>query len=140
DLDGNVEAGPELVEAIKNAGPEAVPAQLVSSWEIPYLPDLRIPRLDPDAHGELKLAANDRLMELIEPALKLLMPNSSPNVDDPASPSEPASAWDRCWRATTRPARPTGPSRTCGSASTTTIGFSPTGGAGLLSRSTGSRQ
>lgn len=95
DLDGNVEAGPELVEAIKNAAPEAVAAQLISSWEIPYLPDLRIPRLDPDALGELKLADYDRLMELIEPALKLLMPNSSRNVDDhgdPASPSEPASA------------------------------------------------
>src|SRR5690606_30763981 len=95
DLDGNVEAGPELVEAIKNAAPEAVATQLISSWEIPYLPDARIPRLDSDALGELKLADYDRLMELIEPALKLLMPNSSRNVDDhgdPASPSEPASA------------------------------------------------
>jgi hypothetical protein len=94
DLDGNVNAGPELVAAIKDAAPDAVIAAMVSSWEIPYLPEARIPRLDPDNLGELKLDDYDRLKELTEPAMRLLMPRSSENVDDyqdPQSPSGPAS-------------------------------------------------
>jgi hypothetical protein len=95
DLDGNVTTGPELVSAIKDAAPDAVAAALISSWEIPYLPDAQLPRLDAEILGELKLDDYDRLMELIEPAMSLLMPHSSSNVDDhqdPTSPSEPASA------------------------------------------------
>lgn len=94
DLDGNVTAGPELVSAIKDATPDAVAAALVSSWEIPYLPDAPLPRLDVDILGELKLPDYDRLLELTQPAMAILMPGDSKNVDDyqdPTSPSGPAS-------------------------------------------------
>lgn len=93
DLDGNVTAGPELVSAIKDATPDAVAAALVSSWEIPYLPDAPLPRLDVDILGELKLPDYDRLLELTQPAMAILMPGDSKSVDDyqdPTSPSEPA--------------------------------------------------
>lgn len=94
DLDGNVAAGPEMVSLIQEAAPDAVIELLVSGWEIPYLPDAKLPKLDPDVLGELKLDDYDRLLELVTPAQDLLMPHASNNVDDyqdPASPSEPAS-------------------------------------------------
>lgn len=95
DLDGNVTAGPELVSAIKDATPDAVAAALVSSWEIPYLPDAPLPRLDADVLGELLLADYDRLLELTQPAMAILMPGDSRDPSehaDPQSPSGPASA------------------------------------------------
>jgi PAS domain-containing protein len=94
DDDGNVIPGSESVSQIVDAAPEAVAAQLISSWEIPYLPDALIPRLEPENLGELKLEDYDRLRELIDPAVTLLMPRSSKDpsdYDDPTSPSGPAS-------------------------------------------------
>jgi hypothetical protein len=84
-----------VMEAFQNDVPEAIAALLISTWEIPYLPDAKIPSIDPEILGELRLDDYDRLIELIEPARALLLPNSSTDPDDyadPASPSEPASA------------------------------------------------
>ena len=94
DLDGNVSTGPEMVSLIQEAAPDAVIGLLVAGWEIPYLPDAKLPKLDADVLGELKLDDYDRLLELVGPAQALLMPHSSSNVDDfedPQSPSGPAS-------------------------------------------------
>lgn len=96
DLDsGEVTAGPDAATRIVDETPDAVAAQLITSWEIPYLPDARIPRLEPEMLDELLIEDYDRLRELVEPAVALLMPHGSNNVDDhadPQSPSEPASA------------------------------------------------
>lgn len=96
DLDtGRIAAGKGAIAQIMNGTPDAVAGQLIVAWEIPYTPDLQIPRVDPEALGELRLDDHRRLMELIEPAVNLLMPGRSNNPDDhanPASPSGPASA------------------------------------------------
>lgn len=84
-----------VMEAYQSAVPEAVAALLVAGWEIPYLPDAKLPSLDPDVLGELRLDDYDRLVELVAPARALLMPSSSTDPDDyadPTSPSAPASA------------------------------------------------
>ena len=84
-----------VMEAYQSDIPEAIAAVLISTWEIPYLPDARIPSIDRDVLGELRLEDYDRLIELIEPARALLMPSDSTDpsgYDDPQSPSEPASA------------------------------------------------
>lgn len=94
DIDtGRVAAGKGAISQIVNGAPEAVAVQLVVAWYIPYLPDAPLPRLNPEILGELSLADHRRLMELIEPAVAMLMPGRSNNPDDhnkPASPSEPA--------------------------------------------------
>ena len=84
----------QVMEAYQNGVPEAIAAVMISTWDIPYLPDAKIPSIDPEVLGELLLDDYDRLMELIEPARALLLPNSSTDpddYDDPASPSEPVS-------------------------------------------------
>lgn len=69
---------------------EAVASMLLVGWDIPYLnvaPSL-------DAIGDLKTDDYDRLLELVEPAVRLFLPSSSNNVDDHGdeqSPSVPAS-------------------------------------------------
>lgn len=91
---GQIAADKGAISQIINGAPDAVATQLVVGWEIPYAPDLALPRLDPEALGELKLDDHRRLMELIDPAVALLMPGRANNPDDhdkPASPSEPAS-------------------------------------------------
>jgi hypothetical protein len=96
DMDtGRIAAGRGAVAQIMNGAPDAVATQLITAWEIPYAPDLQLPRLDAEALGELRLDDYRRLMELVEPAVVLLMPGRSNNPDDhadPSSPSEPASA------------------------------------------------
>lgn len=96
DLDtGRIAAGKGAIAQIMNGAPDAVARQLIAAWEIPYAPDAQIPRLDPEALDELRLDDHRMLMELLEPAVALLMPGRSNNPDDhndPASPSEPASA------------------------------------------------
>lgn len=91
---GAVEASPDALEKVASGTNDATAAVLISAWEIPYLPDAPLPRLDAEALGELMLADYDRLMELIRPAVDALNPRSSRNPDDhadPQSPSEPAS-------------------------------------------------
>ena len=87
---GGVTANERTIAQISSAAPDAVAAALIFSWEIPYLPDARIPRLDPEILGELRLDDYDRLMELVEPAQKLLMPRGSSDVDDHADPQSPS--------------------------------------------------
>jgi hypothetical protein len=94
DLDGNVSVDRGAVRAIISEVPEAVAALLVAAWEIPYLPDAKLPSIDAEALDDLRLDDYNRLLELAEPAIRLFMPSSSRNVDDhadPASPSGPAS-------------------------------------------------
>jgi hypothetical protein len=91
---GHVAAGRGAIAQIMTGAPEAVATQLITAWEIPYMPDAQLPRLDPEAIGDLRLDDHRRLMELVEPAVALLMPGRSNNPDDhdkPASPGEPAS-------------------------------------------------
>jgi hypothetical protein len=91
---GAIAANPGALEKVASGTNEAIAAVLISSWEIPYLPDAQLPCIDPDVLGELRLPDYDRLIELIEPAAALLNPRSSSNpddYDDPQSPSEPAS-------------------------------------------------
>jgi len=96
DMDtGRIAAGRGAIAQIMNGAPDAVASQLIGAWEIPYAPGLQLPRLDPDALGELRLDDYRMLMDLVAPAVALLMPGRSNNPDDhnkPASPSEPASA------------------------------------------------
>lgn len=83
-----------VMEAYQSAVPETIAALLVCGWEIPYLPDAKLPVLDMDILGELRLEDYDRLIELVTPARALLMPSSSTDPSehaDPQSPSEPAS-------------------------------------------------
>lgn len=90
---GQVATGQESVQRIVDGAPDAVARQLVVGWEIPYLPDAQLPRLDPDVLGELMLEDYDRLRELIAPAVALLMPGDSRDPSDfenPTSPSVPA--------------------------------------------------
>lgn len=95
DMDtGRIAAAKGAISQIVSGAPDAVAAQLITAWEIPYAPDAQLPRLDPEALDELRLDDHRRLMELIEPAVALLMPgraNNPDDHDDPASPSEPAS-------------------------------------------------
>jgi hypothetical protein len=94
DLDGNVTVDRGAVAAVMSGVPDMVATLLVSAWEIPYNPDAKLPSIDPESLEDLRLVDYDRLMELIEPAVRLFMPGRSDNVDDhtdPASPSEPAS-------------------------------------------------
>jgi len=91
---GRVSATKDVIAQFMSGGPEAVAIRLVASWEIPYLPDAPIPLVNPEILDELKLEDHARLMELVEPAVRLLMPGRSDNPDDyenPESPSEPAS-------------------------------------------------
>jgi hypothetical protein len=95
DMDtGRIAAGKGAIQQIINGAPDAVAERLIVGWEIPYLPDAPLPSADPEQLGELRLDDHRRLMELIEPAVNLLMPGRSNNPDDhddPSSPSEPAS-------------------------------------------------
>lgn len=95
DMDtGRIAAGKGAIQQIINGAPDAVAERLIVGWEIPYMPDAPLPSMDPEQLGELRLDDHRRLMELIEPAVALLMPGRSNNPDDhdnPASPSEPAS-------------------------------------------------
>jgi hypothetical protein len=91
---GGISADSSALERVMSGTSEAVAEVLICAWEIPYLPDAKLPRLDPEALGELRLADYDRVLELIQPAVDLLNPRSSRNPDDhadPQSPSEPAS-------------------------------------------------
>lgn len=91
---GRIAAGKGAISQIVNGAPDAVAERLISAWEIPYAPGVQIPSLDREALGELRLDDHRRLMELIEPAVALLMPGRSNNPDDhtdPASPSGPVS-------------------------------------------------
>lgn len=87
---GAITPGPGALERITNGTGEAVAERLISSWEIPYLPDAPLPLLNPEILGELTLADYDRLMELIQPAVNVLNPRSSRNVDDHADPTSPS--------------------------------------------------
>jgi hypothetical protein len=92
---GAVGTGPDVVRRIVQDIPDVVAGLLVIGWEIPYLPDAKLPGIDPEALDDLRLDDYNRLLELVEPVLALLMPSSSNNVDDyerPESPSEPVSA------------------------------------------------
>jgi hypothetical protein len=94
DMEGNVDTGPHVIRRIMQDVPDVVAGLLITSWSIPYMPDVKIPSIDPEALDELKLDDYSRLLELVEPVVSLMMPNSSKNVDDferPESPSEPAS-------------------------------------------------
>jgi hypothetical protein len=95
DLDtGRIAAGKGAIQQIMNGAPDAIAARLIVGWELPYLPDAPLPSQDPEQLGELRLDDYRRLMELIDPAVALLMPGRSNNPDDydnPASPSGPAS-------------------------------------------------
>ena len=92
---GAVDTGPDVIRRIVQDVPDIVAGLLITSWEIPYLPDARLPSIDPEVLDDLRLDDYQRLLELTEPVVALLMPSSSNNVDDfekPESPSEPASA------------------------------------------------
>jgi hypothetical protein len=82
-----------VMQAYESGIPEAVAAMLITAWEIPYAPDAKLPHIDVDSLGDLRLDDYDRLMEIIKPAMDLLMPKSVSPDDyaDPTSPSEPAS-------------------------------------------------
>lgn len=67
---------------------------LVERWEAPYLGGGPQPSPSAAQIGELKLKDLDRLLELVEPAVTLLMPSSATDPDDygdELSPSGPAS-------------------------------------------------
>jgi hypothetical protein len=83
----------KVLQAYTDGIPEAVAALLITAWEIPYAPDAKLPSIDPDAIGDLRLDDYDRLMEIVKPAVDLLMPKppSPDDYADPTSPSEPAS-------------------------------------------------
>jgi hypothetical protein len=92
---GNVDTGPAVIGRIVQDVPDIVASLLIVAWELPYLPDAKLPSIDPEALDDLKLDDYQRLQELVEPVVALMMPNSSNSVDDyenQASPSEPASA------------------------------------------------
>lgn len=87
-----VEASTEFVEIVC--------ATLIVRW---FVPDLHEAPVSPDRRNlsalvaeinDLTTADYDRLVELAEPAVAALMPRgiTPDDVDDPASPSEPASA------------------------------------------------
>ena len=83
-----------VMQAFETDAPEAVAALLITAWEIPYMPDAKLPSIDPESVGELRLDDYDRLMEIIKPAVSLLLARR-PSPDDhadPTSPSVPASA------------------------------------------------
>jgi len=83
----------KVLQAYESGIPEAVAALLITAWEIPYSPDAKLPSIDVDSIGDLRLDDYDRLMEIIKPAVDLLMarPPSPDDYADPTSPSEPAS-------------------------------------------------
>jgi hypothetical protein len=83
----------QVMQAYESGIPEAVAALLITAWEIPYAPDAKLPSIDVESLGDLRLDDYDRLMEIIQPAMDLLMPKpvSPDDYADPTSPSEPAS-------------------------------------------------
>ena len=92
---GSVGTGPDVIRRIVQDITDVVAGLLVTAWEIPYLPDARLPSIDAESLDDLRLDDYARLQELVEPVVSLLMPGSSNNVDDhekPESPSGPDSA------------------------------------------------
>ena len=90
---GAMDADADVVMKAYESIPEVVAALLITAWEIPYAPDAKLPSIDPDSIGDLRLDDYDRLMEIVKPAVDLLMarPPSPDDYADPTSPSEPAS-------------------------------------------------
>jgi len=76
---------------------EHVAAMLIVKWFVPYLhEDIGAPdRATAEDIGELYAEDYDRLLELAEPAILALMPGRAAtnpdDLDNPSSPSEPAS-------------------------------------------------
>ncbi len=74
---------------------EGLIAMLVIAWQIPYLPNAPLPSEEISILGELEIPDSDKLTEAIEPARRLLFPDTSSSVDDAdqsGSPTGPASA------------------------------------------------
>lgn len=70
---------------------------MIADWSIPYLSNpTALPQANPKLLRELKLPDNRKLEQALEPARELLFPTPpSPDdeqLDDPASPTTPASA------------------------------------------------
>ncbi|HWD02735.1 MAG TPA: hypothetical protein VG674_09810 [Amycolatopsis sp.] len=89
------------------AGLEQISVLMITGWSLPYEPEPVVnddgtetrrawvlPKTDPTILDELTAADDVALEELLEPARRVLMPQkpSPDDVDDPASPSGPASA------------------------------------------------
>lgn len=85
----------------------AIHALMITGWSLPYEPEpvvaedgtetprpWTLPKNDPAILDELLAPDAVKLEELLEPARRVLMPSkpSPDDVDDPASPSGPASA------------------------------------------------
>jgi hypothetical protein len=70
-----------------------VACMLIESWEIPYLPNLVLPSINPLALGDLRLRDYNAIINAVGPAAALFLP-AEPSPDDagkPGSPTVPAS-------------------------------------------------
>lgn len=80
--------------AMANEGHTAVMAKVITAWELPYLPGAALPSEDPSIVDELDDDDNDVLEDhLKDLVLKVFGKQVTPDdVDDPTSPTAPASA------------------------------------------------
>lgn len=86
DIEKQVAAGLDIVDGLI--------CMLVESWDLPYLPNAPIPAVSIGMTDEMTIPDYDALVEAVGPAREVLFPGSPDvdKVDDPASPSGPASA------------------------------------------------
>lgn len=73
---------------------EAIAAQLITAWEVPYFPNVPLPRDEPGLLGELDGDDYDAVIMQAKEYRKVIFPDTA-SIDDagvPGSPTRPASA------------------------------------------------
>jgi len=65
---------------------------LITEWSLPYAPDAKLPREDPDVYDSIEPDDADAIEAIIEPLVNVLFPPPADPADaaKPGSPTEPA--------------------------------------------------